>query len=34
MSKTEQVEKLTNYMANFVSYIGKVLPDEYHCKIR
>ena len=28
MSKTEQVEKLTNYMANFVSYIGKVLPDD------
>ena len=28
MGKTEQVEKLTNYMANFVSYIGKVLPDD------
>ena len=28
MSKDEQVEKMTNYMANFVSYIVKVLPDD------
>ena len=28
MSKDEQVEKMTNYMANFVSYIAKVLPDD------
>ena len=27
MDKKQQVEKLTNYMANFVDYIGKVLPD-------
>lgn len=33
MSKTEQVEKLTNYMANFVSYIGKVLPDDIIAKL-
>ena len=26
MSKKEQVEQLTNYMANFVDHIGKVLP--------
>ena len=25
MGKKEQVEQLTTYMANFVSYIGKVL---------
>ena len=28
MGKKEQVEQLTTYMANFVSYIGKVLPDD------
>lgn len=28
MSKKEQVEQLTNYMANFVDHIGKVLPDD------
>lgn len=33
MGKTEQVEKLTNYMANFVSYIGKVLPDDIIAKL-
>ena len=27
-TKKEQVEQLTTYMANFVSYIGKVLPDD------
>ena len=26
MDKKAQVEQLTTYMANFVSYIGKVLP--------
>ena len=26
--KKEQVEQLTNYMANFVDHIGKVLPDD------
>ena len=33
MSKKEQVEQLTNYMANFVSYIGKVLPDDIIAKL-
>ena len=33
MGKKEQVEKLTTYMANFVSYIGKVLPDDIKEKI-
>lgn len=28
MSKQEQVEKMTSYMANFVSHIAKVLPDD------
>ena len=28
MTKQEQVEKLTRYMANFVSHIGKKLPDD------
>ena len=27
MDKKQQVEQLTTYMANFVSYIGKVLPN-------
>ena len=33
MGKKEQVEQLTTYMANFVSYIGKVLPDDIKAKI-
>ena len=33
MGKKEQVEQLTNYMANFVSYIGKVLPDDVIAKL-
>ena len=33
MDKKEQVEQLTTYMANFVSYIGKVLPDDIKAKI-
>ena len=32
-SKEKQVEQLTTYMANFVSYIGKVLPDDIKAKI-
>ena len=28
-SKEKQVEQLTTYMANFVSHIGKVLPDDF-----
>ena len=28
MDKKQQVEQLTNYMTNFVSYIGKVLQLE------
>ena len=28
MSKKEQVEQLTAYMANFVAYTAKVLPDD------
>ena len=33
MGKKEQVEQLTTYMANFVSYIGKVLPDDIIAKL-
>ena len=33
MDKKAQVEQLTTYMANFVSYIGKVLPDDIKAKI-
>ena len=33
MDKKAQVEQLTTYMANFVSYIGKVLPDDIKEKI-
>lgn len=28
MSREEQVEKLTAYMANFIGYTAKVLPDD------
>ena len=28
MDKKAQVEQLTTYMANFVSHVGKVLPDD------
>ena len=33
MDKKEQVEKLTGYMAEFVAYIGKVLPDDIIAKL-
>ncbi len=33
MDKKAQVEQLTTYMANFVSHIGKVLPDDIKAKI-
>lgn len=33
MSKKEQVEQLTQYMANFVAYIGKMLPDDIIAKL-
>ena len=33
MSKQEQVEQFTNYMANFVSHIAKVLPDDIIAKL-
>ena len=33
MTKQEQVEKLTRYMANFVSHIGKKLPDDIIAKL-
>lgn len=33
MTKQEQVEKLTRYMANFVSHIGKKLPDDIITKL-
>lgn len=33
MDKKQQVEQLTAYMANFVSYIGKVLPDDIIAKL-
>ena len=31
--KEKQVEQLTTYMANFVSHIGKVLPDDITAKL-
>lgn len=33
MDKQEQVEKLTNYVAKFVGYTGKVLPDDVIAKL-
>ena len=33
MSRTEQVEQLTNYMAHFVAHIGKKLPDDIIAKL-
>ncbi len=33
MDRQEQIEKLTNYVANFVSYTGKVLPDDVTAKL-
>ena len=33
MSKKEQVEQMTRYMANFVSYGGKKLPDDVEKKL-
>ena len=33
MSRTEQVEQLTNYMAHFVAHIGKKLPDDIIVKL-
>ena len=33
MNKNEQVEQLTRYMANFVSHIGKILPDDIIAKL-
>lgn len=33
MCKNQQVEKMTTYMANFVSHIGKVLPDDVISKL-
>ena len=33
MGKKEQVKQLTNYMANFVAHIGKVLPDDVIAKL-
>ena len=33
MSRTEQVEQLTNYMAHFVAQIGKKLPDDIIVKL-
>lgn len=33
MTKQEQVEKLTRYMANFVSHISKKLPDDIIAKL-
>lgn len=32
-SKEKQVEQLTTYMANFLSHIGKVLPDDIIAKL-
>ena len=33
MDKQEQVEKLTNYVADFVAYTAKVLPDDVIAKL-
>lgn len=33
MDKQEQIEKLTNYVASFVAYTGKVLPDDVIAKL-
>lgn len=33
MDKQEQVEKLTNYVANFVAHTAKVLPDDVIAKL-
>ena len=33
MSRTEQVEQFTNYMAHFVAHIGKKLPDDIIAKL-
>lgn len=33
MSREEQVEKLTAYMANFIGYTAKVLPDDVIAKL-
>mgnify|MGYP000606388578 FL=1 len=33
MSRTEQVEQFTNYMAHFVAHIGKKLPDDIIVKL-
>lgn len=33
MSKKEQVEQLTTYMAHFVDHIGKKLPDDIIAKL-
>ncbi len=32
MNKQEQVQQMTTYMANFVSHIAKVLPDDIIAK--
>ena len=33
MNKQEQIQKLTRYMANFVSHVGKKLPDDVIAKL-
>ncbi len=33
MEREQQIERLTEYMANFVSYISKVLPDDIIAKL-
>ena len=33
MNKQEQVQQMTTYMANFVSHIAKVLPDDIIAKL-
>lgn len=33
MNKQEMVDRLTTYMANFVDYVGKVLPDDVTNKL-
>ena len=33
MNRKEQADQLTRYMANFVSHIGKKLPDDITAKL-
>lgn len=34
MSKSEQISRMTDIMAKFVGYTGKVLPDDVTAKLK